>query len=77
MMLQPVTEAGLTVAEERASVFDVRDIVRVAQAAVAAQLLGRVSAARLDRPGFLPPVIAALAGSFRVHQCRGSTQPCA
>ncbi len=76
-MLRPETEAGLTVAKERASVLDVRDIVRVAQAAMAAELFGRVCATRLDRPGFLPPVIAALGGRFRIDKCRGSTQPCA
>jgi len=76
-MLQPGTVVGLTVAKERASVFDVRDIVRVAQAAVAAELFGRVRAARLDRPGLLPPVITALGRSFRIDQCRGTTQPCA
>ena len=76
-MLRPETEAGLTVAKKRASVPDVRDVVRVAQAAMAAELFGRVRASRLDWPGLLPPVIAVLAGSFRIDYCRGSTQPCA
>lgn len=65
-----------TIAKEGARVFDVRDVVRVAQAAMAAKLFGWVGAARLDWPGFLPPVIAALRWSFSVCQCRGDAKPC-
>ena len=43
-------------AKERARILDVRDVVGVAQAALRAVLLGRISAAGLDGLGFLSPV---------------------
>ena len=61
-------DAGHAVAQEGASVLDVRDVVGVAQAALGAVLLGGVVAARRDRLGLFAPVLRDRgAGDGRAH----------
>lgn len=48
-----------TIAQEGASILDVRNVVRVTQPTVAAELLGWVGGALLDGPCLAPPVCAA------------------
>mmetsp|Transcript_16344 Transcript_16344/g.41852 ORF Transcript_16344/g.41852 Transcript_16344/m.41852 type:complete len:283 (+) Transcript_16344:978-1826(+) len=53
------------VAQEGAGVLDVRDVVGVAEAALATKLLGGVGAARLNRRGLAAPVVPHGAGADR------------
>jgi hypothetical protein len=50
-------DTGHAVPQEGAGVFDMGDVVRVAEAAAAALVLGWVDASRRDWLGFLPPVL--------------------
>ena len=50
-------DTGHAVPEEGAGVLDMRDVVRVAEAAAAALVLGWVDASGRDGLGFLPPIL--------------------
>ena len=63
-------DAGHAVAQERARILDVRDVVRVAQAALGAVLLGGVGAAGLDGLRLLAPIRRDRAGARAIARRR-------